>query len=117
MWKNDQYLYSVGVLKAIAEWYDSIYEVMMLGDYQITNPFSLIDFKVDFDMALNEIGRGNWKGLESMSFRHYKHFSKMQRVIIAEILGIYDLEPYGFYEVRKLRHKAFKAMVDVLNGT
>jgi len=107
MWYKDKWFYSIGSLKAIAEWYSGVY------DYPVTN--SIIELKADFDRALDSIGRGEWNGLESSKFTSYKYFSKRQRVVIADILGIYDLEPYGFYDVRVLRHRAYKSMTEVLN--
>jgi len=107
MWYKDKWFYSIGSLKAIAEWYSGVY------DYPVTN--SIIELKADFDRALDSIGRGEWNGLESSKFTSYKYFSKRQRVVIADILGIHDLESYGFYDVYVLRHRAYKAMTEILN--
>ena len=125
-WVNDRFYYTRGILEAIADWYDrkndygatsSIYEVLVIGDYQIVNAWGLVDFKADFDMALDYIGHGEWQGLTSLVFRDYKYFGKQQRIVIADILGILDdeLSGWGFYEIPQLRGQAYGRMVAFLN--
>ncbi len=117
VWVNDEYFYSVGVLKAIASWYDILSEVLMIGDYQITDQFALALYKADFDMALQAIGKENWRGLTSSIFQDYSHFGRLQRIVIADILGIadYELQGLGFYDIPQLRGMAYYRMVEYLN--
>ena len=111
-WYNDIFYYKIGTLKAIARNYEDLYSDAPNGGL-----FEVAEFKADFDRALSLIGRGHWTG-EVRNFGYYKGFGKAQRVVIADILGLFDneLKAWGFYEVRKLRHKAYRNMVIVLNG-
>jgi len=118
-WHNDTYYYSVGILKAIAEGYDSLYEDgLLLANHHISYLQSIAEYKADFDMSLDYIGRGNWQGLTSLNFRDYRHFGKLQRVIIACILGITNrsLEGWGFYDIPKLQGVAYFRMMEYLNS-
>ena len=125
-WIKDEFYYTVGTLKAVADWYDTvnsydaysnIYEVMMIGDHQIVNQWSLMEFKADFDIALDSIGRGEWDGLTSSDFGDYKQLGKQQRVVIADIIGVpdYQLESWGFYDIPQLRGNAYGRMLSFLN--
>jgi len=110
-WVNDRFYYSIGILKRIAENYIHLYH-----DASWKSLFALVEFKADFDRALDSIGKGKWTG-KVEDFRKYKYFGKKQQVVIADILGMrdYELENWGISEARKLRHKAYKSMVKVLN--
>ena len=112
-WVNNTYFYRIGTLKAIAFGYECLY-----SDAHIANLYSVAEFKADFDMALDAIGRGKWRSLTSFNFKAYRYFGKQQRIIIADILNISDreLQSSGFYEVSKLRGMAYRRMVDFLNG-
>lgn len=119
VWREDEYFYSVGVLKAIASWYDIISEVLMIGDYQITNKLGIALYKADFDMALNEIGRGKWDGrIDNKDFRDFKYFGRLQQIILADLYEITDgeLEARGFYDIPRLRGIAYSRMVESLNN-
>jgi len=128
-WINDEYQYTPFVLKSIAQWYDRVYEVLMIGDYKVTSPYVLIDFKVDFDRALDSIGRGSWDTLNSTDFNDYRYFGRFQRVVIADIIytevnkdgevvtrkADNELEVRGFYEISQLRSNAYSRMAESLN--
>ena len=117
-WINDEYYYTRGILDAIVEWYCLLYDRQMkIGTYQITHLLTLVEFKADFDIALDSIGRGKWRGLTSHNFNNYGQFGRMQRVIIASILGItdYELRAFGFSDAKQLRYEGYKRMVGFLN--
>jgi len=117
-WINDTYYYTRGIVNAIVEWYCLLYDrQMQIGPYQITHLFTLVEFKADFDIALDSIGRGEWRGLTSHNFNDYRQFGRMQRVIIASILGItdYELQSFGFNDAKQLRYEAYKRILGVLN--
>jgi len=117
-WINDIYYYTRSVVDAIVEYYGLLYDRQLkIGPYQITHLFTLVEFKTDFDMALDSIGRGKWRGLTSHNFNNYRQFGRMQRVIIASILGIddYELRAFGFSDAKQLRYEAYKRMLGILN--
>jgi len=103
-WVNEEFYYTVKLLKAIARWYSSIYEVALIGNYQVTNIFQLVEFKADFDMALKELGKCN--------------SGKQQIIVMADVLGIsdYRLRNWGLYRIQELREQAYNKMVTFLNG-
>ena len=68
------------------------------------------DEKLDFDMALNSIGKGHWTG-ELLSINEYKEFSKLQRLVIADILGIEFKVRYS----PQLQGRAYGKMCKFLN--
>ncbi len=81
--------------------------------------------KIDFDRALDAIGRGHWSGthfVDSESrFRDYRSFGEMQQIVIADIMFDEmvvntELERRGFYDVDRQRRKAYRAMANWLNG-
>jgi len=113
MWINDVFFYTVGNLKGIAEHYESLYT-----DAHTASLFLVAERKADFDRALDNIGRGKWKGLENSNFGAYKYLGRQQQIIIADILGISNrrLEGIGFFDTRKLRSKAYTKMAAKLNG-
>lgn len=82
----------------------------------IINPWQIAEYKADFDMALNEIGKGNWKG-EIREFKAYKMFGRLQQVVIADIICFrdYDLVRLGFYRISNLKSIAYSRMVNFLN--
>ena len=116
-WVEDVYYYTAGILRAIVECYDTLHEVLTIGDYKIVNRYSLAEFKADFDISLSSIGRGKWEGVTGEKFTGYKRYGRMQRIIIAQILGIndYELEGLGFYDIPKLRGLAYFRMLENLN--
>ena len=111
-WHNEEYFYTIGTLKAIAYGYECLY-----SDAHLASLFLVAESKADFDISLNAIGRGEWRGLVSQDFRHYKDFGKEQQVVIANILWITDvwLEGLGFYQIPQLRGQAYSRMVAFLN--
>ena len=120
MWIGDEYKYSKKVLKAIAEGYQIVYEGLALSwRSEIVNEWSIAEFKADFDMALDSIGRGHWSGnIEGKGFKDFRHFGRLQRIVIADIYGIEDreLEGLGFSQISRARGLAYKWMANHLNG-
>ncbi len=119
---KNQYIYSGRVLKDIAANYVHLYEGIEFnrnGFYHHTdvNPWSIAEYKADFDLALNSIGRGYWIG-EIKEFKDYYKFSKLQRIVIADIIGEEDreLERMGFYRMPQMKGYAYHLMADRLNG-
>jgi len=97
----------------VAKSYDSLY-----SDASWKLIYTVALLKADFDRVLTSIGKGNWQGCTSHKFKDYKGFGKLQRIVIADILGIHDgeLQGMGFYQLPQLRGRAYKRMVEVLNG-
>lgn len=116
MWVGDQFFYSKRLLKIIAENYCNIYEGLPLSSgVEVTNPWAIAEYKADFERALQSIGRGKWDG-EVTEFKHYRNYGKLQRIVIADILGIRDIELEGFYSVPRLRGYAYYLMCLFLNN-
>lgn len=149
---QNTYTYSVQKLKDIATNYDHIYQGIEFrkgkpyhfpkvyyhfnyyyigggGDdddlhYLEVNPWKIAEYKADFDMALNSIGRARWTGeLESGRFSDYKRFGRLQRIVIADILNgdnlkisDWELEEMGFYNIPRARGLAYRWMANFLNG-
>jgi len=67
-WVNDVFYYTNGTLRGIANGYDTISEVLMIGDFQVVNQFSRAEFKADFDMALDSIGKTEWNSLTGADY-------------------------------------------------
>ena len=79
------------------------------------DPWPITEFRLDFDKALRNIGPGPWSGkLKDFKFIDFKQYNTLQRVIIAQIVGITDQE-LKFKDVSKLRAKAYKLMAEFLN--
>ena len=106
MWVDDVYFYSVKTLKVIAWSYRTIYEGLPLY-YEVHNPFKLAEFKADFDRALSAIGRGKWTGINGSKISNYRGFGKLQKVVIADIIGEYVTGNGGL---------AYRWMANYLNG-
>jgi len=120
MWQGDKYYYTAGMLRRIASSYDKIYDGIsgIIGD-DITDEFSIAEYKADFDMALNAIGKGRWtSNIDEVEFNDYKGFGKLQLVVIADIYNIPDneLEARGFYNISQMKGTAYHLMADRLNG-
>lgn len=99
-WRNGQYFYTTRVLKAIARGYNSAYQGLEISwQFEEMNPFRIAEYLGDFIIAINKIGRGHWTGIVH-EFSYYKRFGKLQRAIIAEIVGVKDeeLTELGFYD-------------------
>lgn len=111
------FYYSVGVLKYISANYSRIYqegiEIYGHGIYRYTdtNPWSIAEYKADFDTALTGIGKGKWEGKINGDFRNY---GRLQKIIISDIMG--DDELAGFYDIPRLRGYAYYLMKCFLNN-
>ncbi len=118
MWRNDRFFYSKKLLRTIAENYTSIYDGLPRLNSTIVNLWELAEYKADFDMALAIIGRGKWVGDIEGKFKAYRNFDRIQRVVIADILGVSDdeLEGLGFWDVLKMKSYAYYRMLVFLNG-
>jgi len=91
----------------------------MPGGETTTHPFSIAEYKADFDRALDDLGRGHWSGDNiSPLFKSYRGFGRLQRIVIADIIGVEDseLEAMGFYSIPRLRGLAYWRMKQFLNG-
>jgi len=85
----------------------------------------MLSTKIDFDRALDAIGRGHWSGTgfgddaKDNKFKTYRSFGRLQQVVIADIIGIRDweLEQRGFYDIERLKGMAYSAMVSFLRGS
>ena len=117
-WRGDKFYYSIKMLKTIAENYTSLYEGLEFRSGQLeTNPWALAEYKADFDIALQSIGKGRWTGSIS-KFRDYRYYGRLQQIVIADILGRQDFElrELGFYSIPRLRACAYSCMKESLNG-
>lgn len=118
MWKGNQFYYSQRLLRTIAENYCHLYEGLPQFGELIVNPWRLVEYKVDFDLALQSLGKGKWMGDIRGSFKDYSHFGGLQQIIISDIMGIEDgeLERLGFYNIKAFKSYAYKLAVKFLNG-
>ena len=112
-WIGNQFIYTKRLLRTIADNYPLHYGLPAYGGELITNPWSLAEYKADFDLALNNLGRGKWTGNLGV-FSDYRYFGRRQQIVIVDILGIID--PLGFYDIPKLRRLAYGGMAKFLNG-
>ena len=118
-WVSDtEYVYTKFMLDSIAVGYKSIYSHLDIGSHTITGIDRLMEYKADFDLALDSIGRGHWTSMNETDFMTYSDYGREQRVVIARILGIddYELQAYGFWQVPQVRGKAYWKMCRFLNG-
>jgi len=122
MWQGDKYVYSKAEVEAIAENYQevtmSVYFAKQEYEGKGASYHPVLDYKVDFDRALDDIGKGKWEGdIEGKEYRDYRHFGRLQRIVIADIYWIddYELEREGFYRVPNLRSIAYGRMAHYLN--
>lgn len=108
------------LLKVIAGEEPTYQECLEIFQWQsdITDTFTVAEFKADFDRGLREIGRGNWMGNLDPVFRNYKYYGRLQRIIIAQMLSLGEgfLESQGFTDVPRLRGTAYSRMAEYLNG-
>lgn len=113
-----EYYYSSRLLKTIADNYEHIYEGIPFWAYEVTNPWSIAEYKADFDIALSNIGKGRWRGTNGYQLVDYPGFGILQKMVIARIIGIddYELERMGYERPWRLRGLAFREMADILNG-
>lgn len=117
MWVGNQFFYSKRLLKTIAESYANLYDGLPTLRGQIINPWVIAEYKADFDIALSKLGRGHWDD-NLKAFKYYRHFGRLQQIVIADILGIddYELAHLGFYDITRLRGFAYYSMRTILNG-
>jgi len=103
------FYYSRKLLQVIAENYETLYSdgLPVSLTQVVTNPNSVAEFKADFDHALNEIGRGKWRGYPEK----LRGFGKFQRLIISDIYGL----PIKINYAPQLLGRAYGAMARVLN--
>ena len=116
--RGDEFFYSRHILKTVAENYTQLYDGLSFKEGHITtDPWSLAEYKADFDMALRGIGRGNWVGEIIEEFKYYRNFGRLQRIIIADILGVGDSElvRVHFWDIPRLRGYAYYLMCKSLN--
>ena len=108
------------LLKVIAGEEPTYQECLEIFQWQsdITDIFSVVEYKADVDRALREIGRGNWNGKLDPVFRNYKYYGRLQRILIARMLGIedYELEAWGFTNIPQGRGTAISRMMEYLNS-
>ena len=106
---EDEYKYSVTILRGIAGNYHRLYQegftfVTKGGVHHVTPmegmPLNIIDYKADFDTA--------WKALPW----------KMYIIVDYDIKGITDheLELLGYYNPPKYKAIAYRQMANYLNG-
>jgi len=120
MWYNDDYVYTPGILRGIATSYHHIYQRIewytkaRSEPIVINDPQVLVEYKIDFDRALNEIGRGTWTGNYDIAI---KTFGRLQGVVIADINEIEDseLEVFGYYQIPQMKGRAYSRMSEFLN--
>jgi len=107
-----------GILRAVADCYLSIYDGLILNwRAEIYEIWDIISYKIDFDRALSAIGREPWHGLISEEFKNYRHYGRLQRLVIADILQVTDGElAQSFRDIPKLKGIAYRRMADFLNG-
>lgn len=85
---------------------------------EITDLYSIAEYKADFDISLDSIGRGKWTGdIEDREFKDFRGFGRLQRLVIADILNVSDneLEAGGFRDVKRLRGYGYYLMRKRLN--
>ena len=127
-WKGsnlEYFEYTPQQMRDIAACYGSLYEdglefTQRSGLFSlVNNPYSVVEFKADFDTALDNLGRGHWDGrIDGNAFQNYGYFGTLQRVVIAQICGYEDweLEEFGFYQVPQLLGRAYSWMAKQANG-
>ncbi len=122
-WVSDtQYKYTAGILKAVASYYWSLYSgglSVSPWKVELTNDWVVAEYKADFDVALNAIGRGRWKGtVRVQKARELRAFGRLQRVVIADICQLPDtqLVQTGCYQITQMRGRAYSWMTNYLNG-
>lgn len=117
LWYNRgmEYMYRTDTLEIIARKYATIYQGLRDWRTEMYDPESIIELKVDFDRALNSIGRGKWSG-KIDDWGDFKNYGRLQQIIIADIFGIEDEELIGFKDIPRLRGYAYSLMARFLNG-
>ncbi len=110
-WRGDKYYYGIRELREIAGNYNDIADA---------EDRAIIEKKVDFDRAVNNLGKGHWTGWKKdiKPFHQCNSYCKLQKMIIADIIGMsgYELHRWGFYRVPQYRRVAYFEMQRFLNG-
>ncbi len=136
-WIGDEFRYSRWLLERIAKSYEHIYDRIVLSTYtiildgyvvererSIAGELVLIEYKADFDRALEGLGHSRYPSrtpkldLTKTEFKNYYKYSRLQQIVIADILGIDDTElmDKGFYDIPRLRGYAYSLMAKGLNN-
>lgn len=118
MWVNDKFRYSKKILRTIAENYVSLYDGLSFRENSLlTHPLEIAEYKADFDNALSRIGRGQWSGQPSNEFKEYTGYGRLQRIVIADIMGVTDTElaRLKFDDIIGLKGIAYSKMCERLN--
>ena len=101
MWINDEYFYSGGTLRTVANNYESFedYEPVDFVWGLVTDRIDLGEYHSDFERA--------WKALPR----------KMYLIVDYDIKGLtdYEIEQAGFYDPEKYRKIAYRRMAKFLN--
>ncbi len=123
-WEEDNFIYSPGDLKRIAYNYKD-YTCPQMPCPSIDNckdrlARDILSLKIDFDRALNHLGRGDWRGTNPedivTEFPFYRYYGRYQQVIIADVIGIDDSELHDFTDLSRIKGRAYRKMCDYLNG-
>ena len=130
-WKDDYmtYMYTKKQLMIVADNYKEFISLCKTPRPDETPKrisHDALSTKVDFDRAVDNLGKGHWDGTEwfdyddstqKISLNDYKGFGNMQLVVISDILGHPDseLEVRGLTDIDLLRDVAYKSMARFLN--
>lgn len=112
----DQYRYTVNKLKKIS----NVYEELYYHPDRKSNGIDL-DNKIDFDIALNKLGKGKWSGFNiELEVRDLYNYGNQQKIVLNDTLGLLDDEElerrFHLRDIDKLRENAYRRMKDILNG-
>ena len=135
-WVQDSFKYSKWLLERIANSYGHIYDKIVLGSYtvvldgylverekSIAGEQVLIEYKADFDKAFASLGRQHnhqpplYFEYKGGRLKYYSQYSRLQQVVVADIIGITDEEllDKGFYRINNLKGMAYSTMTKYLN--
>ena len=107
MWKDDEYFYSVGLLRGIAGNYEGLYsegfdfKVGVIGYHMKPYPFLIAEYKADFDVAF-----------QALNYKRQK-FVTLDKEAFADS----DIEARGYYDIPEYRNMVYGEMARYLNGT
>lgn len=113
----ESYRYTVKRLKRISDVYEELYY-----HPDRTSDGIDLDNKIDFDIALNKLGKGKWSGfgVENLIVKDLYSYGNQQKIIINDTLGLVDDEElerrFHLRDMDKLRAGAYERMRDILNG-
>ena len=140
-WEDNQYRYTRKKLRKIFANYEAARAHATKKEYlqYLGNNFkggaiweTQIEEQVDFDNALDSFGKGKWHQARTAALQRsfldidigiirdrFKYFTNLQKVVIAELVGIDDITlefEYGIENPERLRGEAFRGMCRFLNG-